>query len=343
LENYLGSALAYGATPLTVLAFLYRALVKHDAWLTGLHVGVWTLTVLIALLCHRSAVDTLEGAPVLRGWSYARSRHSIQIGVACLIAATALWLCASHQLCYKAADLQNADLSTKPDEWTEGQADISGVKGAKLKHAHLEHANMFGAFLVKADLTDAHLQNADLSQADLRGAILAEANLASAETHSANLEGAEFENARFDRVGIQNAWNWALAHYSDDGLELLGLPANHDDNLNRRDFREYKTPGFPGFFGADLSGANFENLDLHNAIFSKADLRNANLSHCNLTNAFFTGAKMGKADLRGADLSRARGLNEPQLREAVLDGSTKLPAAFQALVPPAGKSGGVAH
>jgi len=332
LENRLGSALAYGAVPVTLLAFLYRALVRHDLWLTGLHVALWTLAVLIALLCHRSAVDALEGKPMIRGWRYALSASSVRAWASCLIAGVALWAYALHEISNRSADLEDAELSTKPDGWADGQADISRVKGAKLANARLEKADMVGAFLAKADLSHADLSGANLIRADLRGANLSAANLMLVRPHSANLEGAILDGAKFDKTDFSDAANWILARYSEDGLQKLGLPRDHDDKLAERDFRGYKIEGGQYFYHANLVGANFENGELQRAHMDSADLSNANLHHCNLSAAIFTGTKLTKADLRGADLSHASGLTEAQLREAILDADTKLPNAFHDLI-----------
>ena len=69
--------------------------------------------------------------------------------------------------------------------------------------------------------------------------------------------------------------------------------------------------------GADLSGANLNNVNL-----SKLDLRDANLSNAKLNRANLTGTKLFRANLDGADLSFAN-LSSAELFRASL-GNAKL-------------------
>ncbi|GEM_PF-832354 len=336
LENRLGSALAYGVTPATLLAFLARALVKHDAWLTGLHIALCTLALLIALLCHRSAVDALEGAPTVRGWRYLLRSPSIRACGVCLLACVALWFGAARRLATSGAFLADAELSVKPDGWVDGQKDISRVKGARLEGADLRNANLYGAFLVKADLSYADLSGADLRAADLRGAVLDGANLLSADLASTNLQGALLYTHRLDGKRLRESTsNWVLAEFSDP--QGLGLPRDHNARVRRRDFRGYDRISNAKFRQADLAGVNFEGVNLSTADLRGADLSGAILRGCNLHEARLDGARLEKADLRGADLSRAGWFTEAQLREAVLGADTKLPPAFQHLLPQTAK------
>src|SRR5262249_28751573 len=73
------------------------------------------------------------------------------------------------------AQLEGAELSSKPAKWTGKEEDLASVE----KEAHLDGRNLRcaqapKAFLVKADLRHADLQGADLSHADMRRADLEE-------------------------------------------------------------------------------------------------------------------------------------------------------------------------
>jgi len=163
-------------------------------------------------------------------------------------------------------DLREADVSTKPKNWT-GQKDkqkeeIALVKGARLKDRDLRNALAADSFLVKADLSNANLQGADLSIANLQMASLVRANLQAANLRNANLQGADLavanlqgadlrranlKGARLLRANLQGAdlrrardlnapqikaaKNWQLAFYSDDLLKELSLPSDHNKTL----------------------------------------------------------------------------------------------------------------
>lgn len=73
--------------------------------------------------------------------------------------------------------------------------------------------------------------------------------------------------------------------------------------------------------GRRMRGANLRGASLRGALVIGADLRDADLR-----TADFTGADLRGADLRGADLSGALFLTESQVRAAVTDETTRLPA-----------------
>ena len=56
---------------------------------------------------------------------------------------------------------------------------------------------------------------------------------------------------------------------------------------------------------ADLSGKNFENLDLKNVIFYKSNLTGANFANTNLENADFRLANLNGVNFKGANLENA--------------------------------------
>jgi uncharacterized protein YjbI with pentapeptide repeats len=79
-------------------------------------------------------------------------------------------------------------------------------------------------------------------------------------------------------------------------------------------------------------------LDLHGAFLRRTDLSRANLTRANLARADFTNAIFRDADfkdavldgtvLKGADLTGAKNLTVSQLRTAILDEATVLPAGL---------------
>lgn len=80
-------------------------------------------------------------------------------------------------------------------------------------------------------------------------------------------------------------------------------------------------------FIADLRGA-----DLRKVLLRYADLGAADLAGADLRGADLGGADLWQTDLRGADLTGASGLTSEQLRCALVDSGTRLPAG---LSPPA--------
>ena len=151
------------------------------------------------------------------------------------------------------ANLQEADLSKanlqKAYLW---QANLQKAKlmeanlqGAILWQANLQKADLGQANLQKADLRQANLQETDLRGVNLQGAVLAHANLQKADLGQANLQEADFRSAKLQGANlrrvkavtasqIKRARNWQLAFYSDDFLKELGLPADHNETLEKK-------------------------------------------------------------------------------------------------------------
>ena len=105
------------------------------------------------------------------------------------------------------ADLVEAELSIKPENWTGigDKAQIAQVKKARLSRMDLRHALAFGAFLVKAGLDEADLQGAVLGGANLQGAVLEYANLQRANLEDANLQGADLAGANLQGADLYEA------------------------------------------------------------------------------------------------------------------------------------------
>jgi hypothetical protein len=87
--------------------------------------------------------------------------------------------------------------------------------------------------------------------------------------------------------------------------------------------------------GADLRGASLAGAHLQHAIVEDADLRGANLWGADLRHVYFfmdthlQDAVLNEADLRAADLSRATGLTQEQLDNALGDSHTVIPHGLQ--------------
>ena len=248
--------LAWWTVPATLFWFWLQYLPRHHWAGTWWLIGLLVASVLIGIMFYRSAARTLRGAhPAPFGWKTFWDRRTFQAtGIPLLgvllwgisfgaiegigkrfrgdnpdwadFASTKEFLqtlvpWAFEKVGYSPfADLVEAELSLKPDNWTgiaEGKeldAQIAQVKKARLSGMDLRYASAEGAFLVKADLAyanlqgahlvGANLQGADLSGAKLQGANLQFAYLKRAELLLANLEGASLVGANLGGVNLIN-------------------------------------------------------------------------------------------------------------------------------------------
>jgi len=145
------------------------------------------------------------------------------------------------------ATLDNADLSTKPLNWTGRE--LGTVKGADLEGRDLRFADAFGAFCVNACLKKADLRGADFREADLRGADLRYADLRGANLSEAKLAAADLSGALVTQASLREA--------DLTGAKLVGA------DLRLVDLRGAKLVGADlasaQLGGADLSGADLED------------------------------------------------------------------------------------
>jgi uncharacterized protein YjbI with pentapeptide repeats len=205
------------------------------------------------------------------------------------------------------ADLREADVSTKPPNWTgiavrpkkalegaglleKARAELGQVKGALLRDANLRYAGAVSSFLARANLQGANLQGANLLGANLQGAELNGANLQWASLFGANLQGAIFSEAILQRAILFKA------------------------NVQGAIFRE-----------TNLIKAHLLGADLREAEFVGANLREADFIGANLQGADLNGANLQGADFTGANLSTTKNLTQEQLDEACGDDKTLLP------------------
>jgi uncharacterized protein YjbI with pentapeptide repeats len=212
------------------------------------------------------------------------------------------------------ARLQDAELS---DAILRG-ANLSGakLKAAKFNRADLKHSDLVMADLTGADFTYANMPNSDLQHAILKDTIFLNANI-----RFADFRGAKYITSK----QIKSAEDWQLAYFSEQLINELGLPTNHNENLSKRDLSGYNLSGivfwdldFAEFDftdcdlkavsfipGTDLQKAYFKNAELDSANLVRANLSGANLANANLTKADLTGTTFYDADLTGIILDDA--------------------------------------
>jgi uncharacterized protein YjbI with pentapeptide repeats len=190
----------------------------------------------------------------------------------------------------------------------------ANLEGARLGFANLERANLWWANLHNTLLIRANLREADLRWANLRGAELADARLDGAQLTNTNLQTANLRGVHgLSRERLQNASNWVLAFYSEDVLEELKLPPDHNKRV----------------LDKNLSGANLQGLKLIWADLREADLRGADLRDADLRKAQLGNARLEGANLSGANLWETCGLTPEQLASALTDANTQLPLFYR--------------
>jgi len=250
----------------------------------------------IGLLLFLLSLGTIQGAP----HDFGRTAESGNPGIKTL-AAEILWTAGYNPY----AQLTEAEVSTKPPNWSGKDEDVAQVKGASLNRLKLRYIQAYGAFFARARLWQADLRNAYLSEADLRESNLRQADLQfvvldRAKLNRASLQESDLRNANLNRANLREA-NLSSAMLS--GAALLDATL---DNAS--------------LYKADLRTALLQRASLKQADLREANLENANLTMANLQETYLTSTKLGNAQLKQADLSLAI-LTEADLRKSDLSGA----------------------
>jgi uncharacterized protein YjbI with pentapeptide repeats len=223
------------------------------------------------------------------------------------------------------AELTEASISARPENWNGSDDQVAGVKGARLNGTKFRYAQAYEIFLANAHLFKADLQGAFLSGGDLRNADLGQANLRFAILDRANLQHANLDRAQLDGANCSRTdLRGANLSYSSmvgaslpdarlDGASLYSTNLQGASllrgNLEKADLRE-----------AHLANANLEGADLQQSYLWSAKLPGANLRKAQLATAIFIDADLQGADLSGAQLNGTV-LNGANLQGAILDGA----------------------
>src|SRR3984957_3399242 len=223
------------------------------------------------------------------------------------------------------AELTEASISTRPENWNGSDDQIASVKGARLNGTKFRYAQAYEIFLVNAHLFKADLQGAFLSGGELRNADLGQANLQFAILDRANLQHANLDRAQLDGANCSRTdFRGANLSYSSmvgaslpdarlDGASLYSTNLQNASllrgNLEKADLR-----------AARLANANLEGADLQQSYLWSAKLQGANLRKAQLATAIFIDADLQNADLSGAQLNGTV-LNGANLQGAILDGA----------------------
>lgn len=208
------------------------------------------------------------------------------------------------------ANLNEAEISTRPAAAIRGQEDLDRVQGAAFSQLSLRYARGYRAYLANARLWKANLEGSYFAEADLRGANLREAILRGAVLDHALaaravMVGVDASHSNFADADLQNAdLSYAVLEDSILAQAKLGGARMYGANLR----------------GARLPRARLEHTDLReanleNAVLSRAILHETDLSSAKLAGAQFIGAQLQGAILLEADLRRSA------LHGAVLQGA----------------------
>lgn len=118
-----------------------------------------------------------------------------------------------------------------------------------------------------------------------------------------NLRQAKSGKLRRLLVELASHYQWQRGELEGRRANLTGLDFN-DLDLRGKDFSNAEMAGV-NLSGSDLSGANLKAANLVHANLRDADLRGANLHLADLSDADLRGADLTGADLSGIDLWRA--------------------------------------
>jgi uncharacterized protein YjbI with pentapeptide repeats len=284
VQEWLSIFLAWWVVPITMVAFWFRFIPRHDWWGTGFHIGLIVISVAFTLiflgLCSKIFQGLIKTQLEFKNfWYYNRIYYGFIAFLTFIIfillsngAINGIIPESKHISKMKHdrieeivpwsfnkfgfdvfANFNEKSVSEKPINYMQIDKSerIESVSGANLDGRNLNYADMTGAFLVKANFRNASLQKAYLGYASLQ-----KANLWLANLQKANLSGANLQEADLGFANLQEA------------------------DLYRVNLQE-----------ANLSGAHLQKALLWYTNLQKTDLGGADLQEAFFLNADLTGAK----------------------------------------------------
>jgi uncharacterized protein YjbI with pentapeptide repeats len=255
------------------------------------------------------------------------------------------------------ADLTEAAISTKPENWNGADEQVSSVTGANLNNRNVRYAQAYGVFLANAHLWRADFQGSFMSEADLRSADLGQSSLKyavldRAQMSHANLDRADLEGANLARVDLRDAnlsysilKGAVLVDARMDGASLYGARLDSATmvrtSVEKADLRnsflgnanlDHADMQAAYLWSAQLPGAHMMNAKLETAIFIDANLHGADLGGAEFAGTVLNGADLSGTNLAGADLRGSLGLTANQVCSAATRGGALLDPALQTQV-----------
>jgi len=215
LQRIVTVLVVWCVVPITLAAFLFTYLVKHDPIGTGLHLVLLSLSVWMSVAFYKNATATMQGKKrnpfKLKEWRSDGRTPKAAVMVAVTMVSWVILFFGPVPL--PTANLTTVDLQGSDLRWSNLQGakmDGANVRSVRFNGAKLNRASMFTAQLENANLTRADLTNADLRASALLGANLTRAKLNLTDLRGAQLQGANFTGAsllgaRLDRAVITDA------------------------------------------------------------------------------------------------------------------------------------------
>jgi len=240
-------------------------------------------------------------------------------------------------------NLESAQLAHSKLEQTSLQQ-VHGIK-ANFAHAIMNSANLSHSTFSQGDFSHSTLTWADLSHGQFARSDFTQAKLDAVSADHANFQMALFINTSMNKVKLNSAnlylakvqhSNLWKAELNNAKLILADLSASQltdaslieanlsQSTLNNTTMNDAILDRANLSF-AKLNGSSFRHASLKEANLDNAQLENADFSHANFSGSNFADAWLEQTILIGADLSNARNLTESQLKQAVIDASTKVP------------------
>ena len=277
-QAWVSVVLAWWLVPITLFLFWGRYLPRHDMLWTLMHAMILSLCIVSAVRLYRLGARTLRGNErSVFTWKNVLKLRSTYVGSVLAFVPVVVLLATSLGSILGArvwnppapneergwrtwvpkmmrivgyspfASLPNADLSIKPADWIGNRDDeLDRVKGASLNHSNLCYAWAPNAFMVKAQLEKSDLRRADLTSADLRQSNLIAADLTEAILVFADIKYADLRRATgVTPREIFLSHNWQLAFFDPDMLQQLGLPADHNEKLQKQMEAEQQAKAAP--------------------------------------------------------------------------------------------------
>lgn len=204
--NVLAASLcAWGIVPITILAYWLRFIPAQNLVGTLTQCLFFSISTVIALVSYQLAIATLGRGVTTEfdrdQYVANKLRYDAGIGIASLVATAGLSI---YLLLYAGVPVQilypnlsDAEVSKKPESWTNKDDDVASVKGAQLRGRSMHAGNLEGAFLVNANLQDVTLSDADMEDADLRRAICYKTDFGRADMTAVKMSSAEIRAANF--------------------------------------------------------------------------------------------------------------------------------------------------
>lgn len=330
LQSWISIMLAWWIVPITLYWFWARFLRRHDLLWTSFHAVLVAASLFSAVQLYLIANSTLRGRERL-AFSLSSALARLHNYFGAFLLATCIWIIiwVSREAIFGVpiedplwssvrglpvnhspetwisrfegwvgdspfANLTNADVSIKPQDWTGKKTEeLDLVKGANLisanlryakasnvflAKAHLENSDLYGALLIFADMRRSKLQGTRLDKAVMIKSQLSEADLTAASLVDVNLMGADMSGANLQSARL-------------NGAHLLGVTLI-DANLQSTILTG------TSFMGADLTGANLHSADLQTTNFVSSNLTRVTVGRTDLTSALFNMTTIKYADFR---------------------------------------------